>query len=509
MSLRHFLPASLMLWLLASVPLWAMPAMAPMSEDEMAEVSGAGIAIALENFRYMLAPTSYMEQVGVAPAGACTGTGSTASNTNCWRRGDLRWYGINLSGASGAGSHWDESACDAGSLSCPRGGLIGGAGGWFSPFDNPYVMRAWSPQGIDYSGAPVNADPANPDKTIYEYLAPTQQPYYTLSFWGEIEAGATRDPSMQALSSGTGESNGGGLLKSQTIIRGNAAGSVFRMFKFTQPGNETFGMTYTSYLRGDFRFSVAQSGAGTDAIGVPPVFDNNEGLHFRNVDAYLPLGQLYYQAFVVGQVGTDGDFYLELTKIPENSLVYNQFYSLNSGDVRGFDTALAATRNWNVPCGPTDTLCQNYRKSHGYVRYGDYYPGMGGPGGWAATGTREAINATDDGIFFRKCDNCANFNAFAKRPMVIDKRGENGSMQYTQNYNCGTGGTGGCVVGTTNVSYTASGQTTTLAPGGPVVQGPGSNTRLYNTGAVSLGSSRIEGLLIHQLYLESCQPGTC
>ena len=197
---------------------------------------------------------------------------------------------------------------------------------------------------------------------------------------------------------------------------------------------------------------------------------------------------------------------VELTQIPDNPLVYNRFSGLNSGDTRGFDTALAATRNWNVPCGALDISCQDYRKSHGYVRYGDYYPGMGGPGGWTASGTREAINATDDGIFFRKCDSCANFNAFAKRPLVIDKRGENGRMQFTQNYNCGAGG---CVVSTTNVSFTASGRTTTLAPGGPVTQGPGNNARVYNTDAVSLGSSRIEGLLIHQLYLESCQPGTC
>ena len=150
-----------------------------LSDAEMEDVSGAGIAVALEEFRFMMAPTSYMEQVGTAPAIACTGTGTTASNTNCWRRGDLRWYGINLSGAenlAASGSHWNETGtCNPGAatMDCPRGGVIGGAGGWFSPFDNPYLMRSWSPAGMGFDGSSVNSNPNNPDKTIYEYLAPT------------------------------------------------------------------------------------------------------------------------------------------------------------------------------------------------------------------------------------------------------------------------------------------------------------------------------------------------
>ena len=56
----------------------------PLSDSELESVSGAGIAVALEDFRYMMAPTSYMEQVGIAPAGtaACTGTGSTSSRAS-------------------------------------------------------------------------------------------------------------------------------------------------------------------------------------------------------------------------------------------------------------------------------------------------------------------------------------------------------------------------------------------------------------------------------------------
>ena len=508
-------PRSLLL--LLSMLVGAMPmasyglTMQAMSEDELEDISGAGIAVALENFRFMMAPTSYMEQVGVTPAGAaaCTGSGSVGSNTNCWRRGDLRWYGINLSGAGAGGSHWNESGCDASGLNCPRGGVIGGGGGWFSPFDNPYLMRAWSPTGMAYNGALINTDPDNPEKTIYEYLAPTSQPDYTLSFWGEIEAGATRNPALQPLGSGTGTTNGGGLLKSQTIIRGNAAGSVFRLFKMTDNPlyGETFAMFYHSRLRGDFRFSVAQSAsASSDVIGQPVVFANDEGLHFYNVDAYLPIGQLYYQALVLNAVGTAGNFSLTLTRVPNNNpVVYDRFYGLNAGDSRGFETARLAVRDWNVGCGANQN-CINYRQSHGHVRYGDWFPAP--LGGAAAPGARNAINTGNDGILFRACAGCAPFNAFARRPMVIDKRGESSSMQHTQNYNCASGG-GGCSVSSTPINYSSTRYSASLPAGGPISVGPGDFTRSYPTSTVNLGDARIEGLLINQMELISCQAGGC
>ena len=461
--------------------------MQALSDGELSAVSGAGLAIALDNFSFMMAPTSYAEQVGSDPSPLCSGSGTSSSNLNCWRRGDLRWYGVNISGAGGTGSNWNESSCDASSLACPRGGAIS----WFSPFDNPYLVRAWSPQGMAYDGSLINTDPANPGKTIYEFLAPTNQPDYTFSFWGEIEAGATRDPSVQPLSSGQGVANGGGLLKSQTIIRGNAAGSIFRVFKYTETGNETFAMYYRSHLQGDFRFSVAQApGGDTDAIGAPALFDGQEGLTFRNVDALIPFGQLYYQALVLDAVGTDGNFSITLTPIPDNPTVYGRFYALASGDSLGYETARAAVASWNTSC--TTTQCELYRQSHGYIRYGDFYPGSNS---WSASGTRNAIDSDSDGIVFKACSGCSTFNAFAKRSEIIDKRGENYSRQLTQNYNCATGNTGGCSVS---------------ASGGPEYSGsPGDDTRTFPTTQVNLGDARVEGLLINQLTIASCQSGGC
>lgn len=471
---------SLLLALAGTGGLVTHPALALDALDDTAleQVSGAGVSIGLDDFEFAMAPTSYFEQVGSNPSNLCTST----ITTNCWRRGDLRWYGINISGANNTGYHWnDVTSCSATSLNCPRGGVID----QFSPFDNPYIIRAWSPQGMAHDGNCVNgtgggcAGTAPKTKAIYEFLAPTSQPNYTFSWWGEIETGSTRNSATQSLAT-----NAGTVLKSQNIIRGNAAGSIFRLFQFTKAGDETFGMFYHSRLKGDYRISLAQDTTATgysDVIGRPTVFAATEGMYFRGVDAFVPLGQLYYQALTVNTVGTAGNFEIALTPIPNTALVYNKHYALNAGDTEGYETA----RMNNT--GGTTTA--DYKLTHGYSRWG----------GWTATGTlvgRNLINGTDgsstgDGVIFMACPGCGTFYAFAKRPTVIDKRGETGSMQRTQNYNC----SGGCVVPGSS--------------GGPITAGAGDSTRTYPTTAVNLGDARIEGLMFNSLRFESCAAGGC
>lgn len=486
-------------------PTPARAALADLDDDAMQEVSGAGLALGFDDFEFAMAPTSYFEQVGSAPTGACSGTGSVASNIRCWRRGDLRWYGINISAAGGTGDgyHWnDTTACNSSSLDCPRGGVID----QFSPFDNPYTIRAWSPTGMAYDGTCINGSGAGcatpaavPTKAIYEFLAPTAQPTYTFSWWGEIEAGSTRVTASQPLPTGVGV----GLIKSQNIIRGNAAGSIFRIFQFTETGNQTFGLFYHSYLKGDYRFSVAQIAPDAiDAnydrtrIGQPAQFANTEGLHFRGVAAFVPLGQLYYQALTVDAVGASGNFKIELTPIPSATVaVYNKHYALNSGDTLGYETA-----RMNNTGGATTA---DYKLTHGYSRWGGWNTNgtvigsnvIGNDGSGDPVGSGIDGSSTGDGIIFQGCTGCALFYAFAKRPAVIDKRGETASMQRTQNYSCGTGNTlNSCSV---------------LAGGGTISSGTGDSTRTYPTHAVNLGDSRIEGLMLQSLRFESCAAGGC
>jgi len=406
------------LCLVASLSTASMKAL---DDAELSDVTGEGLAIGLDEFRFTMTPRSYFEQVGNTPLNACTG----GNTENCWRRGDLRWYGYSLSGV-GLGKHWDGSACQAGGLACAVGGVVP----WFAPFDNPYIIRAAAPYGLGVGGEGINTgDPADPSKSIYEFVAPSQQPHYSLSFWGEIEVGRKPNPlAPWDQQQGTRKE----LLKSQTLIQGNAANSIFRLFQFTDPDNQTFGLTYHSYLQGDFRFSVAQQeGYHSDEVGVPVRFDEQEGLHFRNVDAYIPFGQPYYQALVVGALGTGGGFYLEIPQLPNVPAVYEAHYGLLPGDTEGYTTARRAFRE-----GYTT---EEYAKTHGYSRWGDWFPDYEGSVG----ATRNAADDTSSGIVFKACEGCDDFYTYAYRPLRVDVRqranggiGAQQSMQRNQSYGC-------------------------------------------------------------------------
>ncbi len=362
-------------------------ALTELDDDALTGFTGEGLTFAWTDFRIMLEPSSYLELMGAPGSNTCTSTGSTAGNYNCWRRGDLRWYGLNASNASatvgqavGAGpwnTTWttdgsgNMTQCASGGingLGCPRGGPIA----LFAAHDNPYILRAFRYAGdgsaatsigngiVTYQGnnATTDLSAGGSGQTALDWFAPTKQDYYRYSSWGEIEAGR----------GGTG----GGMLKSQTMFLGNVAGSALRFFTFTQtstsPGlaapynpllgaagctnsgcpnvdaagsaynNRSLAIQYESHLRGDFRFGVAQTEA-TPVIGVPVVFHSFEGLYFRNADVYMPLGQPFYQALTINFPRntstnapiTDGNFTFEIPILPNRTAVFTRFYSLNTG----------------------------------------------------------------------------------------------------------------------------------------------------------------------------------
>ncbi|MDF1821245.1 MAG: hypothetical protein P1U64_06730 [Alcanivoracaceae bacterium] len=500
--------------LLALAP--AAPAgLSPLDEQEMATVTGAGLNFVWEDFRFLAQPTSYFEQVG-----------SQAAPGSTFARGDLRWYGVAIS-ALGSGYSWADSSgtmtgCASqgiNGLGCPRGETIG----HFAAHDNPYTLRVQDYAGDGSAAASIgngivtwggDTDPLTSAQTVLELLAPTSQEPYRFAFWGEIEVG--KDPLA-----GTNSA----LLKSQTLIQGSAAGSELRLFQFSEPGNNSLAIQYLSRLQGDFRFSVNQQGAtASDTLGQPVAFEANEGLHFRNVDAYIPLGQLYYQALTLdvpragdGSYITDGNFVLRLERIPDELAVYTRFYSFSVADSfdAGYTTARQALLN-QLPAN------HNYYRTHGYSRWGDWTPCQGV--GCANPPTtpppqRNSYNSSADGIFFQKCASCDNFNALAYRINRLDVRA--GNNQYTTyeryaNYGACTPGTSGnarfnCGYGG---AYNASGAVVTSATGltdpmslvlRPSGSGPATNVTLpvINTDAVNIGDSRIEGLLINHMQFTS------
>lgn len=575
----------LSLWLVTAALLSAAPvyALTEISDEDLGSVDGAGMVFAWTDFRFLMNPTSYLEQQGTNSMNTCTATGSGSGNQNCWRRGDLRWYGMGVSAvgttvgqAVGAGpwnTTWTTASgnmtqcADSGfnGLGCPRGGPIA----YFAPHDNPYVLRVMDYAGdasaataigngvVTYQGNNAVADWSNgagtgSKQTVLEWLAPTSQDNYRFSFWGELEVGRN----------GTGS----GLLKSQTIIQGNAAGSVLRFFKFTQtstsPGmasaynpllgaagcvdgansanatasasgwgcagvngtgsaynNRTLGIQYISHLRGDFRFSVAQAGTTSDALGVPVGFNGKEGVYFRGADVYLPIGQPFYQALTLNVPRstttnapvTDGNLVLEMPLLPNRTSVYSRFYALtdytnNSSNPQapnGWDDGYATARSaylYNLPVTggatpaymPARTAATitnytapdaGYARTHGYARWGDWsvcqgvgcrLPLTANTAAQALAGTgRNAWNSSGDGVFFV---GTTAYNAYAYKAVAKDVRSNTNTYTdldyYASFANCtpssstaySSCGYGGAYLGSAAQSLTITAKPTSFLP---------------------------------------------
>lgn len=521
--------------LLAAAPAQAMEAL---DEEQLSEQTGEGLAFAFENFRFLMEPNSYIEQIGSStptncPVAGCTVTqsgpfgaaptwrdtnprwaasggflASTNANYMAFTRADLRWYGLSISSLT-VGTDWTEVACSGAginNLGCPRGGAITN----FASFDNPYVLRAFNYTDVLNDGTTA----AN---TVLDLLAPSNQDNYRLAFWGEIEAG------QGVACVGTGCTNR--QLKSQTIIQGSARNSVLRLFQTTEAtaAIRTLGLFYHSYLQGDFRFSVAQAaGASSDVEGTVVNFNPREGLHFRNVQAYLPLGQLNYQALTLdGAAGNDGNFFLELTAIPNTVNVYNRFYSTYAGDPNvgtgtntgasngsqyGYATALCALRGGGFCTGLT--INTNYAITHGYSRWGDFfcnpwcantvlagaYNNTGGTLEAAVNvnantvGTRNLPGDTNDGIIFMNSNAASNtFSSLTRRPIP-----------------CSAGVGGNCGLDARTMLNPATGAG--LDGGWQNATTSGAGVNQYGNVArtqVNIGDARIEGLALNYLKITS------
>ena len=395
-------------------------ALTELSDDSLSDVQGAGFAFALDNFSMRFAPESFIELTGtnldpqsdVAMAG--------------WQRGDARYYGLSMTnGEVVSGTDWYATQAGATGgcggnatygnvfLACPQGrGLISsgqgqtansyGIGAMASVYD-PYILRVFEYEGYDFQGNYLDDTNGNEKPTILEFIGPSQTERWRWSFWGELEVDRTADASANigAPNCSSGGANCADFLQSQTIIHGKptTAGiyddgtnswiekpkpAILRLMQTENSNDRTLGITYQSALSGDFRFSVRQknTGALADTLHNVPDFDDNEGLYFKNVDAFLPLGTLHYQALTLNALrdGNDkatGDFIIELTQIPNIKAVYEDFYC---------DGAC------NIVNGEIQNPNENTR---GYVRWGDFadFDGNGASG-------LPSANSVDNGIYF-------------------------------------------------------------------------------------------------------------
>lgn len=374
----------------------AVPAsMTPLDEYEMAGVTGTGLAFIMDDFSMRWAPTSYIELTGATPHPDAQAAG--------WRRGDARYYGLSITNGGVAGTDWYGNGCSGNAafgneaLACPLGTNNNYGITSLASIYDPYVMRAYQYSGHDYTGQ-YRDDPsgANQMPTVMELIGPSNTDYWRWAFWGELEIDRNNNASHEGAcnNSASGCSAGASFLQSQTIIHGKPttrAGdpAILRLMRTTGQGAgaDTFGITYQSALSGDFRFSVRQTADSPDRLHTVPDFDDNEGMYFKDVDAFLPLGVLHYQtinfdAVRDGSGNATGDFVIELTRIPNTPEIYNHFYC---GDI-----------NNSGDCAMTNGILDNPNEAtRGYVHWGDF------TGVNTATGAGlPAADSVNNGIYF-------------------------------------------------------------------------------------------------------------
>ena len=375
--------------LIAAAPVHAL---VEITDNEMSDVTGAGLAFVLDDFSMRFAPTSFIELTGTAAQGVG------------WDRGDARYYGLSITNGDTAGTDWYGNGCTGDALACPLGtGNNFGITGLASVYD-PYVLRVFQYPGHAYydqdtATAGQYLSGAN-QPTILELIGPSNTDTWRWSFWGELEVGRP-DPyvSTPGTCNGSGSSAAGcsgsaDFLQSQTIIHGkpvtaDGKPAILRIMRTENSASEaTFGINYQSAISGDFRFSVRQQTNSPDALHWVPDFDDSEGMHFRNVDAFLPLGTLHYQSITFDTTpSNDGNFVIDLTAIPNVANIYNHFYCGTGTNPAPASCTLDA--NGFIQSPNTDT--------QGYVRWGDFT-------GVSADGTTGAnlpsYNSTTNGIYF-------------------------------------------------------------------------------------------------------------
>lgn len=354
-------------------------AMQSMGDEDLSDVSGSGLAIALNNISVKMDKTSYVE---------LTGVDLTSAQQRALRM-DLRWYGMSYTSSTGA-TDWAGNGCAAGilNLGCPIGGTIAN----LAAFDNPLILRSYNYSKPDMSiaGTVVN-------RSVLEFLFPSRvgngslavndvnqyigaHDPYRFAFWGELNVGTgnaggsgtalTRTAPAAAVSGvGTGSSS----LKVLNIWnKVDQSGSAYRFFQ-TTGATPTLGLQVINNFAADIRMSVAQNSAS--AYGVAPDFNDTEGLYMRDFRLHMPTGQLNYQALQMDSITPFGGgspvLYLTLNDVPNVASTYDLFYGRTAASDSTGPNANGYTRS--VWSGNAANLT-NYNLSHGFLRMGDFAP---------------------------------------------------------------------------------------------------------------------------------------
>ena len=362
-------------------------ALEAISDEAMSEATGEGIALLPEDFKFVM-EDSDASYINLIPRGPTKGPDGIVGTADDPKRADL--YIRNLSITAD-----DESPTRASAASIDSWGS--GA--------NPFLIAVKSESHPDYVTSGVS-------RSFLRIETPNYCPAGTVAeAGGPCPAGADTGAALSAynlrlglmldiLSKDSTQSEGytvggeaytgndlfgGRGISFQAIWNGlSINGSRIDIFQ-TPDGapaavgsqaNNTLGIRALIRLNTDFDASdTAKSNNGLrlttglqdEDFATNRLFRAGEGITIQDLDINLPLGAPHYQSLVFGKADTgDGNFYIELTRIPNSPAAYNAAYInyANAADV----TAKTCT---STTCGSTAVPATHGTISMGNVTFRD------------------------------------------------------------------------------------------------------------------------------------------
>ena len=342
---QHVIPALLAIAMMAGGCSSAL-ALEAASDQELAAATGAGVAILPENFSLIMQDED-ASYINLIPRGQVTVSGQSRADIY------IRNLAITRNDAT------TTRASDARIRSWGSG-------------DNPFVIVVKTVTAPNYTGTSAlsylelqtpNYCPNGTTDTVNCAAGPdsgTALDAYNIRLGAMIDLLLKQDSSTQGYGGRTGNSvNGSSGVGLQLIWNGlSINGSRLAVFQ-TPSGSANATDNGTLGVRGVIRLNTNSTPANsglTLATRLRSDFDTSrefittEGLSIGDLDINLPLGAPNYQALTFGAANA-GNFYMELTRIPNNAAAYNQAYInyANATDVANKTCTSASCGTASVP----------------------------------------------------------------------------------------------------------------------------------------------------------------
>ena len=226
-------------------------ALTKLSDNAMADVSGAGLAFSFDDFRFQMEPTSFFENIGATP-------NRVPGATNGYK-GDYRWIGTTISrgypvdgsgnidytklynfsdyiNATGGKFNMNPTSTASAAAAIeykPMGWVTGdpmqtlsypiaqGGAQGYAEVNNPFVMRVHSYNAVGLDAARTNWI-GGVDHTVLELVGATHSTPFRWAFWGQVDAVqdtyALKSPGVVTDASLVGGTTAGRLENQEIII---------------------------------------------------------------------------------------------------------------------------------------------------------------------------------------------------------------------------------------------------------------------------------------------------